>query len=173
MKIAVLIANGSEEIETITPIDVLRRAQTTCVVSSVNEIMVECSHGVTVKADCLVEDLVADDLDGIVIPGGMPGANNIASNQKAIELIKQLNSQGKMVSAICASPAVVLERCGITDNKKITCFPASQFIEMLKNANYTGNDVEVDGNIITANGPKSALKFAEKICEYLGVKPQI
>ena len=77
----------------------------------------------------------------------------------------------KLVSAICASPAVVLANRCLLNGKKATCYPAEQFIKALGDL-YTGADVEVDGNLITANGPKSAMKFSLEICRYLAVEPK-
>ena len=110
MKIAVLIANGSEEIELITPIDILRRAGAICDVVSVNDITVNCSRGVNIIADKLITEICVSEYDGVVIPGGMPGATNISNSERAIDFIKHLLEQGKMVSSICASPAVVLAK---------------------------------------------------------------
>jgi 4-methyl-5(b-hydroxyethyl)-thiazole monophosphate biosynthesis len=175
MKIAVLIANGSEEIELITPIDILRRAGVICDVVSVNDIAVNCSRGVNIIADKLITEICVSEYDGVVIPGGMPGATNISNSEQAINFIKYLLEQGKMVSSICASPAVVLAKHGLINGKKATCFPAQEFIETLKSsgATYTANGVETDGNIITANGPKSAMEFSMQICAYLGLTPKI
>ena len=168
MKIAVLLATGTEEIEVITPIDVLRRAGVTVDVVSVSGGEPICSHNVKIAPDKLIDKVSLSDYDGVVIPGGMPGAVNIANNPKAVEGIKSLLSQGKLVSAICASPAVVLAGKGMLNVKRATCYPSEQFICALGDK-YTATDVEVCENVITANGPKSALKFALSICEYLGV----
>ena len=167
MKIAVLIANGTEEIEAITPIDVLRRSGALVDVISVSELTIKGSHGIVITADKLIDEAADSEYDGIVIPGGMPGAQNISDNEKAMELIKAVLSQGKMVAAICASPAVVLARHGLIEGVSATCYPAKAFVDLIKN--YKGNNVQVDKNVITANGPKAALEFSVKICEYLSL----
>ena len=77
-----------------------------------------------------------------------------------------------MIASICASPAVVLAPFGVLDGKKATCFPAPDFVDVLGKS-YTGKNVEIDGHVITANGPKSAMEFALKICKYLQLKPKI
>ena len=164
-KIAVLFAFGTEEIEGITPVDILRRAGAECDIVSVSGKTIVGSHGIQIIADKLIEDIDADDYDGVVIAGGMPGATNVSNNQKAVEFIKKLNKSGKLVSAICASPAVVLASHGLI-NGKATCYPAPQFIELLGD-NYANIDVVRTDNVITANGPKSALKFALEIVKYL------
>ena len=170
-KIAVIIANGTEEIECLTPVDVLRRANATVDLISVSGEYPTCSHNVTVKADKIVENADFSVYDCMVIPGGMPGATNIASTEKVISALKEYKAQGKVIASICASPAVVLKEKNIIENEKATCYPAQAFIDTL-GKNYTGSDVEVCGNLITANGPKSAMKFSLAICEKLGLNPK-
>ena len=172
MKIAVIFANGTEEIEAITPVDVLRRADVDCHMISVNGEYPVGSHGITLKADGISENFDMDDYDGIVIPGGMPGAVNIANDEHVIKALNKANKDKKMIASICASPAVVLEPLGILDGRKATCFNAPVFVEKLGKS-FTGKGVEIDGHVITANGPKSALDFALEICKYLNLKPKI
>ena len=172
MKIAVIFANGTEEIEGITPVDVLRRADVTCDIVSVSGDTPVGSHGISIKADLLSNQLDMNNYDGIVIPGGMPGAVNIAKDEYVKKALIKANNEGKMIASICASPAVVLAPLGVLDEKKATCFPAPDFVDELGKA-YTGKNVEVDGHVITANGPKSAMEFALEICKYLQLKPKI
>lgn len=172
MKIAVIFANGTEEIEGITPVDVLRRADVNCDIVSVSGDTPVGSHGISIKADLLSNQLDMNNYDGIVIPGGMPGAVNIANDEYVKNALIKANNEGKMIASICASPAVVLSPLGILDGRKATCFPASDFVDELGKS-YTGKNVEVDGHVITANGPKSAMEFALEICKYLQLKPKI
>ena len=172
MKIAVIFANGTEEIEGITPVDVLRRADVTCDIVSVSGDTPVGSHGISIKADLLSNELDMDNYDGIVIPGGMPGAVNIANDEYVKNALIKANKEEKMIASICASPAVVLAPFGVLDGKKATCFPAPDFVDVLGKS-YTGKNVEIDGHVITANGPKSAMEFALKICKYLQLKPKI
>ena len=165
-KIAVLFADGTEEMEGITPVDVLRRAGAECDIVSVGDEYLTGSHGITIKADKMIKDIDICSYDAVVIPGGMPGATNIAQNEKAIELIKHIISKGKLVAAICASPAVVLAQNDLLIASSATCFHADCFTSQLGN-NYTGKEVEVCDNFITADGPKSALKFSLAIAQYL------
>jgi len=171
MKIAVLFAFGTEEIEALTPVDVLRRAGVDCDLISVNGEFPKGSHAITVKADAVVEDVDFSKYDGLVIPGGMPGATNIANSKKVIDAIKQMLNDGKLVCAICASPAVVLANNGLISGRKVTCYPAEVFVKMLNGCVFSDKNVEIDGNLITANGPKSAMEFSIAICNYLGVTP--
>ena len=168
-KIAVLFADGTEEIEGLTPVDILRRAGAEVDIVSVGGEYLTGSHNVIVKADRLVEAIDKTEYDAVVIPGGMPGATNIASNSKAISLIEHAVKTDKLVASICASPAVVLSSNGFLKNKKATCYPAKQFVDMMSE-NYTGADVEIDENLITANGPISAFKFSLEIVKKLGLE---
>ncbi len=168
-KIAVLFADGTEEIEGLTPVDILRRAGATCDIVSVGDKYLTGSHNIVIKADKLINEIDKNEYDAVVIPGGMPGATNIASNNDAITLIKNAVESGKLIASICASPAVVLSANGFIKGKKATCYPAKQFIETM-GENYTGADVEIDENLITANGPKSAFNFSLEIVKYLGLE---
>ena len=129
------------------------------------------SHGIQIIADKLVSEVDFSVYDGIVIPGGMPGAVNISNEALVVDAIEKMMDDGRLVSAICASPAVVLASRFLLNGKKATCYPLDQFIKALGDL-YTGADVEVDGNLITANGPKSAMKFALEICSALNLQPK-
>ncbi len=168
IKVAVLFADGTEEMEGITPVDVLRRAGAECDIVSVGTEYIQGSHGITIKADKLISKIDINSYDAVVIPGGMPGATNIAKNETAIELIKHIIAKGKLVAAICASPAVVLAQNDLLLATSATCFHADCFTSQL-GKNYTGKDVEISDNFITADGPKSALKFSLAIAKYLGL----
>ena len=167
-KVAVLFADGTEELEGLTPVDLLRRAGADCDIVSVGKEFLTGSHSIVVKADKNIEQINFNDYDAVVIPGGMPGAVNIANCKKAVEFIKSLSENKKLVASICASPAVVLAQNNLLSGKKATCYPAPQFIQMM-GENYTEIDVQVSDNLITANGPKSAFKFSLEIIKYLGL----
>ena len=171
MKVAVLIANGSEEIEALTPVDVLRRAGVTVDMVGVPCLTVEGSHGIEIKTNRSVAETNFDEYSAIIVPGGMPGATNISQNQKVIDGLKKAFERGALVASICASPAVVLADNGLIDGFKATCYPAPQFVKSLGD-NYTGADVEIDRNLITANGPKSAFEFSLAVCDYLKIQPK-
>ena len=171
MKIAVTIANGTEELEALTPVDVLLRAGVSVTTVSVSGEYITGSHGVVIKADRLVDNVDFNEFNGIVIPGGMPGATNISDSQAVIDALGRFIGNGKLVCALCASPAVVLAKRRLIDGFKATCYPAPQFIELMKYTEYTADDVTVCKNLITGNGPKSAMKFSLAICDYLGILP--
>ena len=170
-KIAVIFANGTEELEALTPVDVLRRAGAEVEIVSVSGKTPVGSHDIQIVTDKLVTEVDFSTYDAIVIPGGMPGAVNISNEALVVDGIEEMLSRGKLVCAICASPAVVLASRNLLKGKKATCYPAEQFIKMIGNS-YTGSDVEVDGNLITANGPKSAMKFSLAICDALELTPK-
>lgn len=169
-RIIVLFTDGTEEIEALTPVDVLKRAGAEVDIVALQNAFPVGSHKITVKADKLIGGVHESDYDAIVIPGGMMGSKNISEDDRAINLIKDFIKSGKVVASICASPAVVLAKHGLMTDKKSTCYPAPDFVSLIKN--YTGNAVEVDGNLITADGIKSAFRFALAICDSLGIKPK-
>lgn len=110
-------------------------------------------------ADAHVTDLAGTDWDLVAIPGGMPGAKNLAGSEAVAAVVKRQASTAKPVAAVCASPAVVLEPLGVLEGKSATCYPAPQFLDALGDKVATG-DVVIDGNVLTSRGPGTSLKFA-------------
>ena len=135
---------------------------------SVKEEYVKGAHNVVVKADKVVQkDLI--DYDMIVCPGGMPGAENLANCEILIDTIKKFNNNdNKYIAAICASPAVVLSKAGITNDRYVTSYPGEEFEGVLEDSNYVEELVVVDGNLITSRGPATTLLFAYKLVDILG-----
>ena len=127
--------------------------------------------GFPILADKVIEEVTLSSYDAVVIPGGMPGATNIANDERVMLALIKMDKDGKLIASICASPAVVLKSSGVLKGKRATCYPAPVFVDMLGES-YTGNDVEVFENVITANGPKSAMKFALEICKALNLTPK-
>ena len=164
-KALVLLAEGFEDIEGITCIDILRRGGVEVTVAGLNDVLVKASRGTVVIADKKLDE-VSLEFDALVLPGGLPGATNLAASVKVNALIKTMNQAGKIVAAICASPSVVLAPTGILKNKSVTGFPG-----MLENFDkttaYQEKDVVVDGTIITSRGPATALNFALAILEQM------
>lgn len=162
--IYVFLANGFEEVEALTPIDVLRRAglevQT---VSVMQNPIVRGAHGVSIIADYMVDEIFAEP-EMLVLPGGMPGATNLDENEDLDKLIMRHAAEGKPFAAICAAPLVLGKR-GLLKGKKATCYPG--FEGYLEGAEYTAALVEKDGNIITGKGPGAAMDFAFAIVEML------
>lgn len=167
-KVAVLLANGFEEIEALTVVDVLRRAQIQCDMISLNTEIVPGAHNIEVKSDKKFNEDIKE-YDMIVLPGGLPGAENLAQNEKVLEVIREFNSdENKYIAAICASPAMVLSKAGIEENRYITSYPDDEYEKMLEKANYVEELVVVDNNLITSRGPATTMLFAYKLVDILG-----
>lgn len=163
--IYVFLADGFEEIEALAPVDFLKRADIPVQTVGVTGDAPCGAHGIKVQADIPLGQVVLDDqLDGIILPGGMPGADNLdncADVQNAIDFCAQ---KGKIISAICAAP-FILGKKGLLDGKRATCFPG--FEKYLEGAVVTGAGVEKDGNIITAKGAGVAWEFGAEIATTL------
>lgn len=169
-KVAVLLAEGFEEVEAATPIDFLRRAEIEVTVTGVTGEKVAGARNVTLVADQGISEIMKnrDDYDGVIIPGGMPGAENIAASEDAKGFIKTMYDAGKLVAAICAAPAVVLGPLGVLQGKQATCYPG--FEEKFTNVTFKPKRVVIDGNIITSRGPGTAAEFSLEIIRYLAGK---
>lgn len=167
-KVAVLLAPGFEEIETSTPIDVLRRLGVEVQVLSIDGMQVEGAHGLTFVADALLKDHMNDEWDALVLPGGAPGAWNLRDDDNVINLIKRCEKEGKVIGAICAAP-IALARAGVITGKVITAYPAGPVSEDVKESVNTGNLVEKDGAIVTGKGPGAAMEFAYALGAALGI----
>lgn len=163
-KIGVFLADGCEEIEALTVVDIARRAGMEVAMISVSgEKQVKSSHNVTFLTDIPAEYMDFDMLDGIVLPGGMPGTLNLGANEIVQKIIYEFAEKGKLVAAICAAPSVLGE-AGLLQGKNATCHPG--FEEKLLGANTSTEDVVVDGNIITSRGMGTAIPFALEIIRY-------
>lgn len=166
-KVALFIENGSEELELIAPLDVMRRANLEVdVISANNEDFITSSHNVKIIADKKINEVNNIlDYDAIVIPGGMPGSTLLRDNKKIIEFYQTLYNSGKLVAAICAAP-IVLSAAGITDDKEVTSYPG--FDKEINYKNYNSDKaVVIDKNVITAQGPAVAILFGYEIVNYL------
>jgi len=169
-KVGVLLAEGFEEIEALTVIDVLRRAKFEVVVAGVPAgPTIDGAHGVTVSVDVDLAELAADELSLLVLPGGMPGAVNLAESLEVLQLVRDVHGKGELVGAICAAP-IALHAAGILEGKRVTSYPS--FAEHLTGTAYTENVVEKDGKIVTSRGPGTALEFALALVEALG-RPEV
>jgi 4-methyl-5(b-hydroxyethyl)-thiazole monophosphate biosynthesis len=161
--VLVPIANGIEEIEAVTIIDVLRRAGVGVRVTSIEDREITAANGVKLVADSSFVDEVLEDYDGIILPGGTDGAKRFFAHTALTDAIKKYHQQKMLVGAICASPAVVLAGIGLLAGKKATCYPS--FKQNLPN--YVDEPVVVDGSIVTSQGPGTAFCFALKLAEIL------
>ena len=157
----IFLADGFEEIEGLMVVDLLRRAKLNIeMVSITGDIMVTGSHGITVKADALLEDADFSKADAFVLPGGMPGTRNLQSHSLLNEELKKANEAGKLLCAICAAP-LVLGANHILEGKNACCYPG--FEEELLGAITNENPVTHDGNTITSRGLGTAIAFAAEI----------
>ena len=162
----ITIADGVEEIETVTLLDVLRRAEIEVVLASIEtRRMINCAHGTRLTADTMLVDVLAQDFDLIVLPGGMPGAQRLADHQPLAERVRQQAGEGKLFAAICAAPALALQAYGVLKQRRMTCYPV--FSERLSGCTFVDQPVVVDGNCITSQGPGTALEFALTLVEQL------
>ncbi|VVB11751.1 unnamed protein product [Arabis nemorensis] len=163
-KILVPIADGSEEMEAVAIIDVLRRAKANVVVAALGtSLEVVASRKVKLVADVLFDEAEKSSYDLIVLPGGLGGAEAFASSEKLVNMLKKQAESNKPYGAICASPALVLEPNGLLKGKKATAFPA--MCSKLSDQSHIDHRVLVDGNLITSRGPGTSLEFALAIVE--------
>lgn len=156
----VFLAEGFEEIEALTVVDVLRRAgMPVRTISITHSPLVTGTHGITVKADAIYDSTMFTDAEWLILPGGLPGADNLHNFQPLLGLLKsQLESKHGRIAAICASPGVVLGQEGLLKGRKATCYPG--FENMMKGAEYVDAPVVIDEKYVLGNGPASALKWA-------------
>jgi 4-methyl-5(b-hydroxyethyl)-thiazole monophosphate biosynthesis len=164
-KAVVLLAEGFEEVEAVTPIDYLRRAGIEVIMATVGEsLTVKGARGIPVHVDITLAGLmkqgraVISSLDAVILPGGMPGASNLAASKETGVLLKEMAADGKWICAICASPAVVLAPLGLLLGKQFTCYPGME--SGVKGGKWSDDRVVIDGNIITSRAAGTAGRFA-------------
>ena len=159
-KVLVPLAPGCEELEAVTIIDLLRRGKIEVVVAGLTMEPVKASRGVVLVPDMTLEAAAKmDDYDAIVLPGGLPGADNLADSPLLMKLVKEMHAEGKYVGAICAAPRV-LAKVGILAGKTVTAYPGFLDGGQFPDLTCTGGAVECDGRIITSRGPGTAMDFA-------------
>ncbi|MCX5687505.1 MAG: DJ-1/PfpI family protein [Candidatus Omnitrophica bacterium] len=164
-KAIILLATGFEEIEAVTVIDILRRAGIELTIAGLDGINITGSHGITITANKKLGGLLPD-FDAVIIPGGMPGALHLHNSSEVNDFIKKMHSIGAIIAGICAAPSVIMAPIGILYDKTATCYPGDQ-IDFGKNTRYENKAVVIDGNIITSQGPATAMEFAFAIVEKL------
>ncbi len=164
IKAIVLLAPGFEEIEAVTPLDVLRRASIDVKSVSLSEEPVPSARGVKIIADTTIDKVMEEDLDLIYLPGGLDGTENLFKDERVRKLLtRQINSK-KLIAAICAAPTI-LERYGLSDGKRLTCYPTCS--SNIKNALFIDSNIVEDDNILTSKGPGTALEFSLFLIEKL------
>lgn len=164
-KLGIFMADGCEEIEGLTVVDLVRRAGIEIEMISVSgEKTVTGSHKINFQTDVSKADADYASYDGIVLPGGMPGTTHLMEDDTVNRVIKEFATSGKLVAAICAAPSV-LGNAGLLEGKKATCYPGVE--SKLTGADFVTDPVAKDGNIITSRGLGTAIEFAAEIVAYL------
>ncbi len=164
-KVFVHLAEGFEEIEAMATIDILIRGELDVeIVSVTGEKIVKSVRGIGVQCDKLFEEVDYSEGGMIVLPGGIPGVDNLGAHAGLVEQLKAYKEQGKWIAAICAAP-IILHDNGLIDGKTLTCFPGVG--DDFKEANVVKDIVAVDGKLITSQGPGTAIEFGLKILELL------
>lgn len=164
-RVLVPIADGIEELEAVSIIDVLRRAGAEVTVASVDRQQITASRGVKLVADCRLADVGDETFDLIALPGGMPGAEHLRDSAELIQMLKRQKEADRLYAAICASPQVVFQAHGLLQGKRATCHPGR--VDRLENKEAAASRVVVDGNCITSQGPGTAVEFALQLVELL------
>lgn len=162
MNALVLLAEGFEEIEAVTIVDVLRRAGVAVTTAALGKSPVMGSHGIALVADRALDGLSVSDFDAVVLPGGMPGARHLKEDARVQALLKEAVRLQKTVAAVCAAP-IALEAAGVLVGRHATSFPGHD----LPSASYSEERVVIDRNLVTSRGPGTALEFSLALVEKL------
>lgn len=164
MALLMLLANGFEEIEALGTLDLLRRAGVETRTCTLNRTPLTLgAHGIAVEAELCLTELDSTAFEGIILPGGLGGAEALAATQGVLELLRDYDAQGKLIAAICAAPALVLTAAGLLPGvRRATCYPAPDFVAALGEG-YVRAPAVTEGNLITAEGPGRFADFARAI----------
>ncbi|MCP4971802.1 MAG: DJ-1/PfpI family protein [Arcobacter sp.] len=163
-KVLVCISNGFEEIETVTIIDILRRANIDVRIATISSILTVGANGIILKADLFLEDINSNEYDMIVLPGGASNSENLSTNSLLKEVLTDMKKKNKYVCAICASPYVL--ECANVLNEKYTCYPS--FEKKIISSKYTNDQkVVIDEKVITSQGPATAMQFSLELVKIL------
>ncbi len=168
-KVLVPLAEGFEELEAITIIDLLRRAGFEVITAGLDNHPVQASRQNVLIPDTSIDEIINEQFDLIFLPGGLPGADNLRDNELVQQLIKKQHRQNKNIAAICAAPKV-LAAAGILSGKKITCYPGALDQTDTNDFEISGTALEIDGHITTSRGPGTAMDLALSLIEQLGNK---
>ncbi len=168
-KALVFLATGFEEIEAVTIVDVLRRANIKVTTAGLTPNPIQGAHKMKIIPDKSVDEVVTNEFDVVICPGGSPGYLNLRKDSRVIQIIKTAYNKNKLVGAICAAPTV-LSDAGILEHKNCTIYPGMENELITGGGKPKSDNVVVDGNIITSKGPATALEFALKLVEVLAGK---
>lgn len=165
-RVLVPLAEGCEELEAVTIIDLLRRAKINVITAGLKPGPITASRGVVLLPDVLLEKVLEDNFDMVVLPGGLPGADYLDQDPRVHLLLKSMLANNKFIAAICAAPKV-LAGAGLLANRRVTSYPGVLDKMIDHDFIYTGDAVTVDGLIITSRGPGTAMDFALQLIEIL------
>lgn len=174
-KVIVPLAPGFEELEAVTIIDLLRRANIDVTVAGLDDGVVTGSRGTNILPDFNLDDVADMEFDMIVLPGGQPGANNLENDRRVQGLLTKINGMGGYTAAICAAPKV-LASAGLLENRSMTSYPGVLAGATIPGMENTGDAVVTDGTVITSRGPGTAIPFSLELIEVLvgeGVRNQV
>ncbi|ALI02130.1 DJ-1 family protein [Pseudomonas sp. FW306-02-F02-AA] len=162
----ITLAEGIDDLQAVTLIDVLRRAKVEVVVASIeSRRMLTCARGTRLTADAMLIDVLAQPFDLVVLPGGAVGAQRLAAHQPLLQLVQDQSAAGRMFAGIAESPALALQAFGVLRQRRMTCLPAAS--HQLLGCTFVDQPVVIDGNCITAQGSSAALAFALVLVERL------
>ncbi|EXF95236.1 dihydroxyacetone kinase [Pseudomonas fluorescens HK44] len=162
----ITLAEGIDDLQAVTLIDVLRRAKVEVVVASIeSRRMLTCARGTRLTADAMLVDVLAQPFDLVVLPGGAVGAQRLAAHQPLLQLVQDQSAAGRLFSGIAESPALALQAFGVLRQRRMTCLPAAS--HQLLGCTFVDQPVVIDGNCITAQGSSAALAFALVLVERL------
>jgi len=165
VRVLVPLAEGFEEIEAISVIDILRRADIEVVTAGLKEGLAEGSHKVKVLPDTVLDKVDCRDFDALILPGGAPGFINLGNDQRILDMAREMDSAGKCVAAICAAPSVLI-KAGVLQGRRATVSPSGKE-QVEACADFREDRVVVDKNLITSRAPGTALEFALSLVEAL------
>jgi 4-methyl-5(b-hydroxyethyl)-thiazole monophosphate biosynthesis len=165
-RVLVPLAEGFEEIEAVTVVDLLRRAGIEVHTASLDGPRVTGSHGIALMADIALDAAMAGEYDMIVLPGGMPGAEHLKNDPRVISLLRRFAAEGRYTAAICAAPSV-LAHAGLLEERAATSFPGFLNADSAPGIGLREDAVVVDGKVATSRGPGTALAFGLALIELL------
>jgi len=168
MKVLVPMAQGCEELEIVTIIDLLRRAKFNVVTAGLEQEKIEvvASRGVILTPDMCLDSALEREYDALVLPGGLPGSDHLNDDSRIITLVRTMVEAGRWVAAICAAPRV-LAKAGVLEGRRATSYPGTLDVMDIPGMGYASDSVVIDGNIITSRGPGTAMEFALALIELM------
>lgn len=165
-KVLVPLATGFEELEAVTIIDLLRRAGIDVTVAGLADGVITGSRGTRILPDCVLDKALDTEFEMIVLPGGLPGADNLNKDKRIHQLLQKMAGKGQYIAAICAAPKV-LAAAGLLENKEMTSYPGALSDVTVDGMHNTANAIVLDGNVITSRGPGTAMDFGLQLIQLL------